>query len=109
MGTQLPRVLGAAAVQLPAVWVLAAITIALFGLAPRLVMAGWGALALFLVLGQLGPVLRLRQWAMDVSPFTHVPKLPGGEMRYAPVAWLVAVTVVLTAAGLTGFRRRDLG
>ncbi len=109
MGTQLPHVLGAAVVQLPAVWVLTAITIAIFGLAPRLAMVGWGVLAAFLMLGQLGPVLRLKQWAMDVSPFTHIPKLPGDEMRYTPVVWLVVIAVALTAAGLAGFRRRDLG
>jgi ABC-2 type transport system permease protein len=109
MGTRLPHVLWSAIVQLPAVWVLAAITIALFGLVPRFVMAGWGVLAVFLLLGQLGPVLRLKQWAMDISPFTHVPKLPGAEMRFTPVVWLVVVAAALTAAGLTGFRRRDLG
>jgi ABC-2 type transport system permease protein len=106
---QLPHVLWSAIVQLPAVWVLAAITIALFGLVPRFVVAGWGVLAVFLLLGQLGSVLRLKQWAMDISPFTHVPKLPGAEMRFTPVVWLVVVAAAFTAAGLAGFRRRDLG
>jgi ABC-2 type transport system permease protein len=39
VGRQLPRVLGGALVQLPAVWVLAGIAVALFGLLPRLVVA----------------------------------------------------------------------
>jgi ABC-2 type transport system permease protein len=46
---------------------------------------------------------------MDLSPFTHVPKLPGAEMRTTPVIWLIVVAGLLTAAGLAGFRRRDLG
>jgi ABC-2 type transport system permease protein len=46
---------------------------------------------------------------MDVSPFTHVPKLPGGQLTGAPIGWLVLVSVVLTGVGLIGFRRRDLG
>jgi ABC-2 type transport system permease protein len=109
LGGQLPRVFWSALVQLPAVWVLAGITVALFGLAPRLAAAAWGVLGVFLLLGQLGPLLKLEQWAMDISPFTHVPKLPGAEMRTMPVIWLVLVAAGLTAAGLAGFRRRDLG
>jgi len=106
---EFPRVFWSALVQLPAVWVLAGITVALFGLAPRIAVAAWGALAAFLLLGELGPLLKLRQWAMDLSPFTHVPKLPGAAMRTTPVVWLVVVAAALTAAGLAGLRRRDIG
>jgi ABC-2 type transport system permease protein len=56
----------------------------------------------------LGPEIRLAQWVLDVSPFTHVPKLPGVAFTVAPLAWLLAVAVALTAAGLAGFRRRGL-
>jgi ABC-2 type transport system permease protein len=108
VGTQLPRLLGAAMVQAPAVWVLAGIATALFGLLPRLTSLAWAALVVFLLLGQLGPLLRLSQWALDISPFTHLPKLPGGEFTATPLVWLVVVTAALTAAGLAGFRRRDV-
>jgi ABC-2 type transport system permease protein len=106
---QLPRVLGAALVQLPAAWVLAGVTVVLFGLAPRLSAASWAVLAACLLLSQLGPVLHLDRWVMDLSPFTHVPRLPGGEASAGPLLTLVAVAAALTAAGLTGFRRRDVG
>jgi hypothetical protein len=45
---------------------------------------------------------------MDVSPFTHVPRLPAGAVSATPLLWLTAVALALTAAGLAGFRRRDL-
>jgi len=106
---ELGRVLVAALVQLPAVWVLTGITVAVFGLAPGLVMAGWGALVLFMLLGQLGSVLGLPQWMLDLSPFTHSPKLPGGELAVTPLVLLTAIAAVLVAAGLAGFRRRDVG
>jgi ABC-2 type transport system permease protein len=105
---QLPRLLGAAMVQVPAVWVLAGIAAALFGLLPRFTALAWAALVVFLLLGQLGPLFQLSQWALDISPFTHLPKLPGGEFTATPLVWLVVVTVVLTTAGLVGFRRRDV-
>ena len=103
------RVLVAALVQLPSVWVLTGITVLVFGLAPGLIMAGWGALVVFLLLGQLGPIFELPQWAMDLSPFTHTPKLPGGEFTATPLVFLTLVAAALVAAGLTAFRRRDIG
>ncbi|HEX5496264.1 MAG TPA: ABC transporter permease [Mycobacteriales bacterium] len=109
LGTQVPRLAGAALVQLPAVWVLAGIAVAAFGLVPQATVAGWAALAACVLVGQLGPVLRLDQWALDVSPFTHLPKLPGGTVAAAPVLVLVGLAAALVLAGLVGLRRRDVG
>jgi ABC-2 type transport system permease protein len=61
--------------------VLVGIALAPFGLAPRFARASWGVLAACVVLGQLGRLLQLAPWAMDLSPFTHVPKLPDAEPR----------------------------
>jgi ABC-2 type transport system permease protein len=108
LGHDLPRVLAGAVVQLPAVWVLAAVAVALTGLLPRLAPAAWGALAACLLIGLVGAALQLDRWLLDLSPFTHIPKLPGGELSTAPLAVLVAVAVALTAAGLVGMRRRDI-
>ncbi len=106
---EMGRVLVAAVVQLPAVWVLTGVTVAVFGLAPGLAMAGWGALVVFLLLGQLGPIFELPQWLMDLSPFTHSPRLPGGELAATPLVALTLVAAALVAVGLAGFRRRDIG
>jgi ABC-2 type transport system permease protein len=105
---QVPRVLGAAMVQLPAVWVLGALAVGLFGLLPRLTLVAWAALAVCVLLGQLGSIVELSQWALDVSPFTHIPKVPGGTVAAAPLLWLLGVAVALAAAGFAGFRRRDV-
>ncbi|WP_027344789.1 ABC transporter permease [Hamadaea tsunoensis] len=109
VGRQLPRVLGAALAVLPAVWLTVGIVVALFGLLPRLVAAGWVLLAAFLLLGQLGAVLQLPQWALDLSPFSHVPHLPGGTLSWPPLIWLAVLAALLTGAGVWGFRRRDIG
>lgn len=105
---QTARLAGAALVSWPAVAVLAGLALALFGLAPRLTAVSWGLLGGCLFLSELGPLLRLRQWALDLSPFGHLPSLPGGRLAGAPLLWLTVTAAVLTAAGLTGFRRRDL-
>jgi ABC-2 type transport system permease protein len=60
------------------------------------------------VLTELGSALNLSHWVTDISPFSHVPKLPGGTFAAAPLLWLLLVAVALTAAGLAGLRRRDI-
>jgi ABC-2 type transport system permease protein len=109
LGDDLPKALAGALVQLPAAWVLAGVATALFGLFPRFAVGGWAALVVCLLLGQLGPALGAPQWAMDISPFTHVPKLPGGDFSATPVVWLVVVAALFVVVGLAGFRRRDIG
>lgn len=104
----LPRLLTSALVQLPAIWVLLGVAVALFGLAPRLARTSWGVLVACVLLGQLGRLLRLPSWAMDISPFTHLPQ-PGGTVHIAPLILLTVVGAALTTAGLVGLERRDLG
>jgi ABC-2 type transport system permease protein len=105
---QVPRVLGAAMIQLPAVWVITGAAIALYGLAPRFTGVSWGLLVAFLLLGQLGQILQYPQLALDLSPFSHIPLVPAEELEALPLVLLLAVAVALVGAGLAGFRRRDV-
>ena len=93
----------------PAVWVLVGVTVALFGLLPRAAPAAWGALAACYLMAFLGPLLSLPDWVLDLSPFTHVPLLPAADLTAGPLIALTAVAAAFTAAGLIGFRRRDVG
>jgi polyether ionophore transport system permease protein len=109
VGGQVSRLLGASLAQLPAAWVLAGLAVALFGLVPRLTALTWAGLVACFLLLELGALLKLSQWAVDFSPFAHVPKLPGGAVTATPLVWLTVVAGALTVAGLAGFRRRDIG
>jgi ABC-2 type transport system permease protein len=106
--SQIGRVLAAAMVQVPAAWVLGGIALLLFGFAPRASAAGWGAVALCVLIGEIGPVADAGDWLLDISPFTHVPQLPGGDMSAAPLT-LAAIAAGVGALGMAGFRRRDAG
>jgi ABC-2 type transport system permease protein len=109
LGGELPRVLGGALVQLPAVWVMAAVGLALFGLAPRLVVGvTWAVLAVVLFVTMFGEALQFSRLLLDVSPFAHLPRLPAAAFTATPVVWLLAVAGALAALGLAGFRRRDV-
>lgn len=105
---EIARLTGSAVSRLPAVWALAALAFAVFGLAPRAVPGMWGALAGFVVIGDFGPLLGLPAWVVDLSPFTHLPRLPGAALSVAPLLWLVLVAVALFLVGLAAFRRRDV-
>ncbi|MEU2670008.1 ABC transporter permease [Streptomyces sp. NPDC007164] len=108
-GHELPAVLGASLVQLPAIWLLGGVTVLLYGVFPKAAVASWGVAGICLALGWLGPAVDMPQVVMDVSPFTHLPKLPGGTgMEWGPVLALTAVAVVLVGAGVGALRRRDV-
>jgi ABC-2 type transport system permease protein len=109
-GTWVARMTGAALSQLPSALVLAAVAIALFGVLPRASVGGaWTALGLVVVISLFGQALQLSHWILDVSPFTHAPRLPGAPVQAASLLWLCAVALALSAAGLAGLRRRDIG
>ena len=109
-GTEVARLLGAALVQLPAALAVAGAAVALFGLAPRACVAGaWSVLGAVVVIALFGQILRLSGWVTGISPFGHVPKLPGAAVTAAPLLWLSLAALALAAAGLAGLRRRDIG
>jgi ABC-2 type transport system permease protein len=96
--------------QLPAALVIGGVAAAVFGLAPQgSVAAGWSALGVAVLMLFLGAALKLPQPILDISPFQHLPKLPGGTVLAAPLIWLSAIALVLGLAGLAGLRRRDIG
>lgn len=109
VGGQILAMLGATMAQLPAVWAVGGATMLLFGFLPVYSSASWAVASLSLALTLYGPILRLPQAVLDVSPFTHIPKLPGATVTPAPMLWLSAITVVALGLGLTGFKRRDIG
>ncbi len=108
IGSVLPGVLGGALVQIPAIWVLTAVGVLLFGLAPRYASAAWAALAGCVMLGQVGAVVGLPQVWLDLSPFTHLPQLPGGSVQLLPIGVLAALAFLGWGAGIVAFGRRDL-
>jgi ABC-2 type transport system permease protein len=69
----------------------------------------WAAFGIAVGIGQIGPLLKAPQWVLDLSPFTHSPKLPGGAVTATPLIVLTAIAVALVLAGVAGFRRRDVG
>ncbi|GAA1108260.1 exporter of polyketide antibiotics [Kribbella jejuensis] len=108
VGGQLPRMVAAALAQLPAVWVLAALAIAIIGFFPQASMASWAGPALCILIGLVSAGAATATWIRDISPYTHLPSLPGGSVDAGALIALVAISAALSLAGLLGLRRRDV-
>lgn len=108
-GHQAASLTVAALARVPATLAMAAAVVAIFGLLPRAAAAlAWAGLAVCLVIGWLGVLLKFPQPVLDLSPFSHTPNAPVDDVTWLPITALLAVTIGLTAAGLALFRRRDL-
>jgi len=100
--------LAAALARVPAVLVMVAIAVLAAAAVPTHASAlAWGALAVAFGLGELGATVGLPQWLIDVSPFAHVPPLPGGDFTVTPTVVLCAVAAVTTALAFAAYRVRD--
>ncbi|MEV8594551.1 ABC transporter permease [Streptomyces sp. NPDC052012] len=108
-GKDVGGILSACLVQLPAVWVIGGAAVLLHGVLPRAAVgAAWGVAGAVLLLGWVGPALDVPQTVLDLSPFGHLPKVPGAEMSWGPVLVLCAIAATLVAGGLAGLRHRDM-
>lgn len=105
---QVGSLVSAALLRLPAVWVCIGMALAFVGLAPRWTGFAWGVLLAFFAIGEFGELLELPGWLVDLSPFGHLPLLPGGELEWTPLVLLTLVAAALVGAGLRGIRRRDI-
>jgi ABC-2 type transport system permease protein len=108
VGSQALRVAVAALVNVPAIWVIAGFAMLLYGALPRRVSWSWGVLVLCLLLGQLGRILQFPQWALNLSPFSHVPLYPVADVSPLPILILTGLAGVFLTVGLAGFHRRDI-
>lgn len=96
-------------VHMPAVAILLGLSLVIFSLFPRIFSTlSWVALAACLLIFQLGAILDLPQWAINLSPFAHTPAAPANSINITPLLIQSAIAACLIALGFTLFRRRDL-
>lgn len=94
---------------LPAVVTLVGVVALFDGWLPRWTWVGWVVLAFAFVIGWLGGLLDPPQWVVDLSPFSHTPKVPVESASGWALPVLLLVGAALMGAGMVGFRRRDIG
>jgi ABC-2 type transport system permease protein len=90
------------------VWLSAAVTVALFGLAPRFSPLSWGVLVGFVALYLIGSLSGFSPWLLDLEPFAHIPRVTDGAFTPVPLLWLLVIDAELITLGIAAFRRRDV-
>ncbi|HEX2856272.1 MAG TPA: hypothetical protein VHO26_02170 [Propionibacteriaceae bacterium] len=94
---------------LPVVALVGGLSVALFGLLPRLTVAVPTTLApAGFVLYLLGPALEWPPWALDLSPFTHLAMVPAEPWRATGALVMTGLAAGLVVVGALGFRLRDI-
>ncbi len=106
--TSIGAVFAGALVQIPAVWLIIGVTAVLFGTVPRMSVLAWSIITATFIISFFGPLLKLPRAILDLSAFTHVPRLPGGSVDALPLVVLPVGAVVLLAVALVTFRRRSI-
>lgn len=105
-GSYVGRLIGAAAVTLPAVGIMLGVAVVVMAVAPRAFGLVWAYVTYVGVVGLFGPLLP--DGSDVLSPFTYTPQLPAEAMDWPPVLILTVVAVGLIGIGLAAFRRRDV-
>jgi ABC-2 type transport system permease protein len=94
--------------QLPAVWVLAASSVLVFGRWPKWSPVAWAGPAVCLLILLVGETLQLNHYLLDISPFTHIPHRPGGNVPATPLVTLTVLALALATLGAVSLRRRSI-
>lgn len=102
------RAFGSQLAYLPAILTLVGVVALVAGWRPRWSWVGYLVLAFSFVIGWLGELLGPPQWMVELSPFSHTPRVPIESAWGWELPVLVLVALALMAAGVVGFRRRDV-
>jgi ABC-2 type transport system permease protein len=108
--SQVPRLIGAALVYLPAVWLIIAVAVLAIGWWPRLTaVLAWVAVGYCAVVALFADSFDLPGWVRRGSPFAHTPRLPLDALAVTPLVVVGLIAAAFLATGYAGLRRRDIG
>ena len=80
-----------------------------FGLWPRAAIGvAYGLVVWSFIVESIAAAFDSNHWLRDTSPLTHIAPVPAADPNWAAAAWLVALGLLLAAAGVAAFGRRDL-
>lgn len=93
----------------PVLLLFAGLYIVLFGLLPRVVgVVVWVLFGYVAFMSWLGPLFKLEQWIMDLSPLSHVAPAPAQDIVLGPLVVMTCIALILLTIGIAAFRVRDV-
>lgn len=108
LSAALADAVGATASMIAPAWVIGSAAFAIAGALPKVWPLTWALLIVSMLIAQLGPILGLPQWVINLSPFAHIGVLSVTGVPWLALAAMLLVTAVLIGIGFVGFRRRDV-
>ncbi|CAM3403688.1 ABC transporter permease [Marinicrinis lubricantis] len=107
-GISFITVMKGAFVYLPAMWLMIAISVWLFGMFPKYTGFVWLYLGYSFFTVYMGGMLQLPEWIGKLSPFGNVPMIPVEELSASGFILLLVLVALFMAAGVSGYNRRDV-
>jgi len=95
-------------VYIPAIWVMLGLGIFAVGAVPKLAVVCWAHFTYIFIVGFFGDLLNMPKWAMNFSPFYHVPQLPLESFCALTFVLLTLLAMVLASLGFVFFRQRSI-
>jgi len=105
---QVPAMVLVALSTAPAVWILAGIAAALWGLRPQWALWAWAPVTLAVLVGYFAELLRLPTWVRWLSPYEHLAAMPMETFNWVSAISGTALAGALFGLSLWGARHRDL-
>ncbi len=103
------RLVASALAQAPAMWVVVTLAVLCFAVRSQWALFGWGLVVLFAALGQIGELLGLPRWVLNLSPYSHAPRMPLADFELGPALVLTGIATVALVAAWLRYRTRDIG
>lgn len=93
--------------QLPALLIFGGFFTLLLGSLPKFSLSiYWATFTLSLLISQLGALLKLPNWVINLSPFSHIPM--AGSPSWSLILNLSGIALALVILGFVTFQRRDI-
>lgn len=93
----------------PAVLVVLGLCALLHGWVPSLLApVGWAVVGIMVFAGNFAALLDLPDWVVNLSPLSHVARVPVEDLAWAPVLVLTALALLGLVLGLAGLARREV-
>lgn len=105
---EIADVLLAGIAYIPAMLIMLGIAVILFGWLPKATPLIWLYHGYAFILLYFGGLFDIPELLNSLSPFYHVPALPSEDWSWSVTLVLTAVALVMMAAGVMGFRQRDI-
>lgn len=103
------KLLETALIQGPPIFLIAGLSIMVFGIAPQLsALTAWITLMISIIFGPFfGPALNLPLWVQNISPFTHTPTV-GEKFNIVPPLLMLLLALFLIVLGIVSFSKRSM-